>query len=102
MVSCVIRTGGEKMESLKSIKFNHAEENIPLAMGLSEGQKRLICDRVQSANEESGTITGTMEILIREFKGAQLLFAILDMGLSMGRQAPSAQDILSRLFGTEE
>ena len=87
------------MESLKEIKFNHKEQNIPLAMGLSDDEVVLISNRVREINAETRTITGTLEKLIEEFQGAQLLFAILDTGVSLGEQQKSPTDLLSKLIG---
>jgi len=76
------------MESLKSIKFNHEEENIPLAMGIASDEVESICNRIVELNHETGTITGTVEQLIQEFDGARLAFALMDLGTRLAQSSP--------------
>ena len=87
------------MESL-NIKFNHREESISLAMGLSEGEGRAIHDSIIDIAENTQTITETLEKLIAEFDGARLVYAIWQYGTLIGQMNnPLAR--LAGLFGGE-
>ena len=64
------------MESLKKVIFNHQEENIAYAMGLSDGEVDSVLDVVRSLRDKEMTVTEIMEYLINYFNDKYLLFSL--------------------------
>jgi len=86
------------MESLENLTFDHSCDMVFESFGLAEAECESIRDRLAEINGDVGTISATLEQAISEFKGKHLLFAIMDVGRSLGMSRGSPVDDLLRMM----
>jgi hypothetical protein len=92
-------TGGEKMESLTKINFQHECDSFTEAIGLSDDEAHAIADKLDELFEVATTLSHHMELAVKEFSGSHLLFAIFLIGCNVGKRSISPADILGAMFG---
>ena len=89
------------MESLSRIRFNHEAEMFYEAIGVPEGDAENVTARVGEIAEATTSVSAAVEMIVSEFSGGHLAYALIRLGhLMAGMRGPA--DFLRELLGPAE